>query len=418
MRIGFIGLGKLGLPVSIAISAKGHIVWGYDINEKIREEYKKGICHLYEPNIEHQLKGALVSERLRICDDLQNLVNAEPEIIFIAVPTPSKEDQSFDTSYVVNVLEKLGKKLKDVNYETTVAIISTVLPRTTREIFLPIFEKALGKEIGNGIDLCYNASFIAMGTTIVDFYNHEFYIIGENKPHSRGGDVLEHFYKTINERVPLFRSSYENIELTKMCYNTYIGFKIIYANNLMETCYKIPYTNCDDIMNILFHATRRIISPAYLKGGLGDGGECHPRDNRALSWLANDINLSTDMFGYIMDSRKKQAEWIADLLLIHNMPIVILGIRYKENTNLTSESGSLLVKECIEERGGEVEICDPALGLEVDERTIPVIYLVGHKFEFIKNMKFNDDDVIIDPWNWLGEGNYKYLPVGRNLNWN
>jgi len=411
MRLGFVGLGKLGLPVSIAMENQGHFVWGYEIDEGKRQSYREGKANLYEPNIDHHLKTAL-DGGLKLCDTLEEMIDAEPQIIFVAVPTPSRDDDSFDTSYLIKATEDIGKTMRGKNFHTTMAIISTILPQTMRNEVLPALEEFSEKRVGTDIDLCYNASFIAMGTTIRDFLNPEFVLIGESVPLSEGGSILENFYRGFLKK-PVFRMTWENAELVKMCYNTYIGFKIIYGNNLMEMCHKIPHADCDVIIHTLSHATDRIISPSYLRGGMADGGECHPRDNLALSWLAEQLELSSNMFSFVMETRRAQAEWLAKLLASYDLPIIILGARYKPNTNLTSESGSLLVADILRGMGKDVSIYDPDIGLEVELQT-KAVYLIGHMFDFIKSMRFERGSIVIDPWSWLGDcGEATYISVGR-----
>ena len=65
--------------------------------------------------------------------------------------------------------------------------------------------------------------------------------------------------------------------------------------------------------------TKRLLSPAYLRGGMGDGGGCHPRDNIALSWLAREVDLSYDLFEALMVCRERQTEWLAELIVRRDM---------------------------------------------------------------------------------------------------
>ena len=108
---------------------------------------------------------------------------------------------------------------------------------------------------------------------------------------------------------------------------------MVFINTMMEICHKTD-ANIDAISDSIALATKRIISPAYLRGGMGDGGGCHPRDNIALSWLARKLNISYDFFESIMLAREQQTEWLADLIMEHDLPKVILrkifqtGIKY------------------------------------------------------------------------------------------
>ena len=104
------------------------------------------------------------------------------------------------------------------------------------------------------------------------------------------------------------KTTIENAELIKVSYNTLISTKIAFSNTIMELCHKLPNTNVDDVTNALKLANRRLISGSYMDGGMGDGGGCHPRDNIAMSYLSDKLNLSHNWFEHIMQQREKQKE--------------------------------------------------------------------------------------------------------------
>ena len=140
-----------------------------------------------------------------------------------------------------------------------------------------------------------------------------------------------------------------------------ISTKISFVNTIMEACHKLPNTNVDDVTNALKMANRRLISDAYLSGGMGDGGGCHPRDNIALSHLSQKLNLSYDWFDSIMMQREKQSDWLANLVIDNskNRQINILGKTFKPETNLLLGSPSILLKNLIEEKKFKVYSWDP-----------------------------------------------------------
>ena len=191
----------------------------------------------------------------------------------------------------------------------------------------------------------YNPSFIAMGTTIPDFLDPEFVLVGTD---GASTSKLREFYATIHNR-PVFVTTIKTAELTKVAYNTYIGMKIVFANAMMEICEKIG-ADVDDLIDALSLAHRRITSSSYMRGGMGDGGGCHPRDNIALSWLARELDLSHDIFEDIMLAREDQTEWLAKLAMETGEPIELMGKSYKPGTNLTIGSPARLLASLLEER--------------------------------------------------------------------
>jgi UDPglucose 6-dehydrogenase len=398
MRIGFIGLGKLGLPCALAIEQKGHDVLGYDIDPSRMQ--KESINYREQgPDGEPSIAPLLQKSSLRF-GTLREVVK-HSEIIFIAVQTPHEEQYEgitrlpeervdFNYDYLVESVREVSEAVAELNEDRVVVVISTVLPGTIKERILPI--------INPHVKLCYNPFFIAMGTTMRDFLNPEFVLFGvidENAAH-----IAEQFYRTLH-KAPFYPTTLENAELIKVSYNAFIGLKIVYANLLMEICHKMGATmDVDAVTNALRLATDRLISPKYLSAGMGDGGGCHPRDNIALSWLSRKLNLSYDFFDSLMRARERQTEWLAELMLEHELPKVILGKAFKPETNITTGSPAILLKNTLIERGVEVTMYDPYIDGPLPSFEASV-FLIGTKHPQFQDFLFPKGSVVIDPWRYV-----------------
>jgi UDPglucose 6-dehydrogenase len=411
MKVGFIGLGKLGLPCAVAIAAKNHEVMGYDINPDLmnrnprqyRETGPDGISP-FNPFLE---KSTVTFGKLEEVADFS-------DIIFVAVQTPHEyryegitrippDRVDFNYEYLERAVKDLSAVIKK---EKVVVVISTVLPGTLRRRILPLIHPK--------IKLCYNPFFIAMGTTMRDFLHPEFVLFGV---HDEGAArTAESFYRTITD-APFYKTTLENAELIKVSYNTFIGMKIVFANTLMEICHRIPGTNVDEVTNALKLSHRRLISGSYLSGGMGDGGGCHPRDNIAMSWLARDLNLSYDFFEDLMTAREMQTEWLADLMCEYKLPKAILGYSFKPETSITVGSPALLLKNILEEKGEEVFLFDPF----VDKETVdiyklePMVFLIGTKHSIFTEYLFPPCSIVIDPWRYIDkkQSDVEVIPVGK-----
>lgn len=415
MNIGFVGLGKLGLPCAVAIAEKGHKVYGYDADSKKIEGYEKGISNLYEPDMDKKLKAA----KMRFTTSL-DLVVSNSDIVFVAVQTPHPPEldgsvrhhhvrKDFDYSYLVKAVKDIAESINYCDGYKTIAIISTVLPGTTRNLIYPAMKKVTRRDFG----LCYNPSFIAMGQTIKDYLSPEFALIGEDTKNSHSGDLLTKFYNSIH-KAPKLRMSWDEAETVKMIYNTYIGFKIIFGNTIMQICHNTPGADCDVVVNALTLATDRLMNGRYLQGGMGDGGGCHPRDNLALSYLSDNLGLDYNIFDFIMTVREKQTEWIADLACQFPLPKVILGKTYKPGTNLTDGSPSILLANILEERGEQVIFYDPVTDPELPPKGA-VVYIVGTMWPEFKDFDFTPGSVVIDPWGIVKDvAGVEVVSVGRS----
>lgn len=346
MRLAFMGLGKLGLPCALAMETAGHDVKGFDPSPEV----ERILISKHLPYLEQEAQKLLKVSAIEMKSP-QELVEWA-DLIFVAVQTPhqpqyegitalTQDRADFDYSY-------LSEAVLSVKDAKLVVVISTVLPGTMQRFM----------DLGyiNPANFLYNPFFIAMGTTIPDFRNPEFVLVGTH--HAHPGPLRE-LYSTIHSK-PLFITTVKTAELTKVLYNTYIGLKIAFANTVMEISEKTG-ADCDEVIDALSLADQRVMSPAYLRGGMGDGGGCHPRDNIALSWLARELDLSYDLFSALMECREAQTNWIAELALEEDrgLPLVIRGEAYKPETNLTVGSPALLLGSLLKQHGAAFSQDDP-----------------------------------------------------------
>lgn len=400
-KIGFVGLGKLGLPCALSIENKGHQVVGYDINQDIKEYIKDKVVPYEEEGVPELLKKT----KIKVLNSIKEVIK-NSDIVFVPIQTPHKEQfegitrlpkerEDFDYSYLRLGVKEISQECLKLKKDIVLVIISTVLPGTIEREIKPLLNKYT--------HLVYNPFFIAMGTTIKDFENPEFVLIGFDND-LYGVNNLKLFYKTIHNK-PCFITSIINAELIKMVYNTYISSKIAYINTIMEICEKMG-ADVDVVSDALSLATDRIISSKYLRGGMGDGGSCHPRDNIALSWLARELDLSYDYFEQMMIAREKQTEWLVIRLLIKkretNLPIVICGISFKKNINLTIGSPVLLLTKILNGFDVKYEIYDPIVYPSQKFPNKKAIYFIGMNHSCFDNLKFPEGSVVIDPWKGIG----------------
>jgi len=371
MKIGFIGLGKLGKPVSEAMVEAGHTVDGYDIN------------------------GSGSTQSVKDCV-------AYKDIVFVAVPTP--HDPRYDGRHVCSNLPP-----KDFDYTITRAtlaeadlhmtpgqilvLISTVLPGTCTREFIPIIKNA---------KFVYNPYLIAMGTVKEDFLNPEMIMMGGD---SSACKVLEEFYRGMCNTKRYIRGTLEEAESIKIFYNTFITMKITMANMIQDVAMKLGNMDVDVVTNALAHSTQRIMSSKYMKAGMGDGGSCHPRDNIALRWLSKELNLGYDLFGSLIYAREQQAKNMADYLAKlskeHNLPIVIIGKGFKPDVPYEDGSPSILVSQFVD--------------CTFDDFSEPAVFLLAHsrRTTFGKaneEYQFPKGSIIVDPWRERGNA----IPYGKS----
>ena len=340
MKIGFIGFGKLGQPCGEVVAEKGHDVVAYDVVS-------------VETNIEM---------RPTIEDTVK-----DRDIVFIAVPTPhdpaydGKEPTHHlppkDFSYDI-VKDVITEANEYMNKDQLLVLISTVLPGTVREHFVPLITNTR---------FAYNPYLIAMGTVAWDMVNPEMIMIGtEDGTETGDAKQLKEFYQTIMENDPRYViGTWDECECIKVFYNTFISAKIGLVNMIQDVAVKQGNINVDIVAKALADSTQRIMGPAYMKPGMGDGGACHPRDNIALRYMAEKLDLGYDLFASIMKARDIQAENMAKEILKLGKRVCFTSNSYKPGVHYTEGSYSLLVQTYIKQHGGFVVDAEPDVIVKV-----------------------------------------------------
>lgn len=387
-KISMIGCGKLGLECA-EVMAEHYDVVGYDVKERSPSNFK-------------------------MCKTLEEAVVGR-DIIFIAAPTPHEAEyggdtptshlpnKDFDYSIVKSILTEVNQY---ANKSQLVILISTVLPGTTRSQFIDLIDNAR---------FVYNPYLIAMGTIKWDMVNPEMVIIGtENGELTDDAKELVDFYKPLMQNNPRYEvGTWDEAEAIKIFYNTFISTKLSLVNMIQDVAEKSGNINVDVVTKALADSTYRIMGPGYMKAGMGDGGACHPRDNIALRYLAENLGLEYDLFDAIMKAREVQARYMAERCVKEGKSICIVGKAYKPGVPYTIGSSSMLVGHYVEEMGGNLSYYDPNTG--DTEFPSADVYLIGYWENWVEKIVWPGEAVIIDPWRKLDktESNQKIVHYGN-----
>jgi UDPglucose 6-dehydrogenase len=355
-----IGLGRLGAPLAVCLASKGMRVIGVDADPQKVEALQAGRAPVAETGLEALLREN--RERLSATGSIEDAVTAS-EITFIVVGTPSEPSGGFSLRHVLPVCEAIGRALKTKSEFHMVVLTSTVLPGMTGGPVQSKLEELSGKKCGRDFGLCYSPEFIALGSVIHDFLNPDFVLIGESD--ARSGGILQDLYHHVCDSKPgVARMNFANAEITKLAVNTYVTTKISFANMLARICEKVPGGNVDIVTATLGLDTR--IGGKYLKGAVGYGGPCFPRDNHALAALAREVGAPADLAQATDQFNRAQVQWLASFVeqcTASGGHVGILGLTYKPHTDVVEEAvGFLLAQELIS-RGIRVNAFDPA-GME------------------------------------------------------
>lgn len=409
MNIGVCGLGKLGLPVALAIESKGHTVRGYDISPEPAKYLKEGRIPYQEENIQPFLEN----NKIEVVGSVAELAIAS-DILFMPIQTPHQPEYEgvtpipetradFDYTY----LKRAVGQVAGTGAKTTLAVISTCLPGTYDREIKPLLEGH------DQIDYVYTPQFIAMGTVLADYLHPEFNLIGVES--EEAADQLERFYGSINS-APNVRTDITTAEGIKVSYNTWITAKTVIANMWGEIAERTGM-NFSDIKKAWDASERRLWSTRYTDAGIGDSGGCHPRDNIAMSWLAQEVGASHNIWEDLMESRERHMEWLGDLAAEvaeqEDLPLILLGKTFKRETNITTGSAGILASNILKGKGVEHEFYDPRVDEEIPELK-KAVYLMLMPHDDFEGWNYPEGSVIIDVWRKMKpQQGTKYIPIGN-----
>lgn len=416
--VGVLGLGKLGLIFALVLDVHGkHRVTGCDVSR-----VPLGILSgKTPPPREVQIDNLLALNHMNVVNDPALLV-ANADTIFVAVQTPHpphldgtlpnldpETRRDFEYSYLINAVRSLARAADMQNRTITIAVISTVLPGTCDRLLRPL--------LNDHTRLVYTPSLIALGSVADDLLNPEFVIVGGDS-YDDTLPVVE-IYTSLHTK-PIRTMTITSAELTKVAYNTYTSMKIVFANTMLEIAEKTG-ADVDDVTSTLALATTNLMSRKYLKGGMGGGGYCHPRDVVAMSWLADRLDLSADLFGFLHRAREAQSSWIASLAVdqhaLTGLPVVVLGNAYRPGSDLAGGSAALLLFHQLADFV-PVYTTDPLTDPEWDPKIVesPSVFVIGCGHRDFEILRFAPGSVVIDPTGVVpDQTGVTLIRPGRNL---
>jgi UDPglucose 6-dehydrogenase len=437
MNISVLGLGKLGAVVAAIMAERGHDVIGVDLNPAAVAAVNAGKAPVREPGLDEMIgKNA---KRLSATTDTEDAV-LRTELTFVIVPTPSGPDKTFSLQHVLVAAKSIGLGLRRKAGYHLVVLSSTVMPGSTGGEVLPLLEQVSGRKCGPDFGLCYNPEFIALGSVIRDMSNPDMILIGESD--ARAGAMLEELYRGVCvQGPPVARMNFVNAELTKLSVNTFVTTKISYANMLAEVCERVPGADADVVSSAIGLDTR--IGRKYLKGALGYGGPCFPRDNAAFASFARQHGVEATLAEATDRVNRRQVSRLGEQvlsLLPDEAPAGILGLSYKPDTEVIEESQGMMLAEYLAAANRRVVVYDPvamenarrvlnrgqvtfAPSMEAcaAQAAVLVVTTPWAQFKTLKPGHLRNSDtrpVVIDCWGILPAGDFEaaadYVRCGRS----
>lgn len=388
MKVGVIGLGKLGLPLVAHYAMCGHEVYGYDKDKNLLHKLQLDDIESNEPD----LRSSLIQHRARIqyVSDLSRVIE-ECDVISIIVPTPSIEGV-FSSHIIEEILNETSAFLRNSKKFKLINIVSTVMPGTSVNSFIPILENGSGKKVGEDLGLCYSPEFIALGSVIKDLTKPDMLLIGAND--KRTADNMRDFCDTLRfaSDMPICDLTLTEAEIVKISINNFITTKISFANMIKQVSDLFLGTNAGKILEAI--GMDRRIGKEYLKPGTPFGGPCFPRDTIALSkvingTIVNDIPMVVDSFNqefknYVFTGVLQQ--------VMGKKKIGVVGVTYKQDTDVLEESFGVFLIEHLLESGFIVNYWDSNIKEDIANKTCDNAHLCHDLVKLI-----SESEVIVLP---------------------
>jgi len=415
LKINVFGLGKLGSVLAAVYAQAGHDVVGVDINQHAVEAINAGKAPIEEPGLQSLITEA--GSRLRATTSVLEALNGS-EASYLILPTPSNSDGEFVNDYLIAALSEIGKGIRNFTSRHTVVICSTVMPGSCDGVLRQTLESASGKAVGGGIGLVYSPEFIALGSVVRDMHYPDLILIGESDPEA--GDLVESNALGVVRNLPrVARLNMVNAEITKIAINTFVTTKISFANMLSEICDQLPGADVDLVTGAVGSDSR--IGTKYLKGALGYGGPCFPRDNIALTRLAELFGVDAALAratDRINDRQIHRVIRVVEESGQNPARVAVLGLSYKPETPVCERSQGLEIANELAERGHAVSVFDPQAMTQaapylsssirlaqsaedaISDATVVLIATAWREFENL-DASYLSGRKIIDPWGVL-----------------
>ena len=370
--ISLFGLGYVGSVSAACFAHMGHKVTGVDISRTKVEMLDSGRTPIIEARMEELVAAANKSCRLHATNDSVAAVLAS-DISFVCVGTPSLRSGKLDLSHVEHVSREIGSALKQKSSFHTVVLRSTVLPGTTETLMIPAIEQTSGKKCGVDFAVCYNPEFMREGSAVADFLQPPYTILGSQTPEHLA--PLRELYKEIPGTV--FETSIRVAEMVKYVSNLYHAVKVGFANEVGTLCKHLAVES-DQVTKIFMSDTKLNISSAYLSPGFAFGGSCLPKDLRAITHRAKELDLELPMLESLMPSNAQHIErGVEAVLRTGKRKIAMLGLSFKAGTDDLRESPQVqLIKRLLGE-GCQIKIWD---------RDVSLARLAGSNRQYIEEV--------------------------------
>ncbi|HKL49606.1 MAG TPA: UDP-glucose/GDP-mannose dehydrogenase family protein [Wenzhouxiangellaceae bacterium] len=354
MRIGIFGTGYVGLVTGACLAEVGNHVVCMDIDQDKVDALNRGEIPIFEPGLEGLVQRNHAAGRLQFSSDAVETTH-HGEILFIAVGTPSDQDDSADLRAVLSVARTIGRELAESQLVVTK---STVPVGTAAKVRAALAETGAGKFTPR---VASNPEFLKEGAAVKDFMAPDRIIIGVEDEKSES--QLRHLYAPFNRnREKIFSMDIASAELTKYAANAMLATKISFMNELANIAERVGA----DIERVRIGiGSDPRIGYHFIYPGVGYGGSCFPKDIRALARTAAENGHQARILQAVETVNQTQKQRLFEKISLHfgndlsGRTLALWGLAFKPETDDMREAPSLVLMEALWAAGAKVRAFDP-----------------------------------------------------------
>jgi UDPglucose 6-dehydrogenase len=409
--VGVIGAGYVGLTTGACFSHLGHRVTCVDKDARLVARLEEGRIPFYEPGLEELIERGARHGRLRFSTELESVV-PEADVVFIAVDTPRREDDSADLSSVASVARRIGRILSKTRRERSLVVVNkSTVPVGSGDYVSMLIRDGL-EEMGGGEGeasflVASNPEFLREGSAIYDALFPDRIVVGANSREAI--DALRAIYEPVIEQsfateldprpkvaVPFVNTDLVSAEMIKYAANAFLATKISFINEVANLC-ELVGADVGSVAHGIGLDER--IGSRFLSAGIGWGGSCFPKDIAALRAVAREYDYEPLLLDATVAVNERQLKQVisklqGELHTLKGKRIALLGLSFKPNTDDLRGAPSLTMARTLGSLGARVVGYDPVAG-KAASRAVPDLRVVYEPYEALRGAQAA---VVVTEW--------------------
>ena len=421
MKVCVIGTGYVGLVTGVCLAEIGHNVICVDKDESKINMLLNGKMPIYEPGLDKLVEKNVKKKNLIFSSDVESAIKSQ-DIIFICVGTPPLPDGSADLTQVEEVAKVIGNNLNDYKI---IVNKSTVPIGSGDWVSMIINDNTNNSHVKSDatFDVVSNPEFLREGTAISDTFFPDRIVLGSSSKSAI--DTMKKLYEPIisqkfdlmdisfdpknSKSIPIVETDLVSAEMIKYAANSFLATKISFINEIANICEK---AGADVNMVAYGIGLDSRIGTKFLNAGIGWGGSCFPKDVLALTKIAAEYGLATQLLNSVVNVNNQQRLKVVQkvqetLKIIKGKSIGVLGISFKPNTDDTRDSPPITIMNNLVNLGAKVKAYDPVV--KKTPETLNSKVLICSSTEDI----FRDSDLVILATEWEDFKDLNYKENGK-----